>query len=121
MVYALIVHNLQDKWQLLRQMLHIMEAVIGALKLSTCLPTNSLICASCKLHPPRATMNATGNSPARSSGYLYEEQLGWQFHWNVLYSRFVASLGVYLRDNCSFLNMWVCLKQVLQFCRRNLH
>jgi hypothetical protein len=28
---------------------------------------------------------------------------------------------VYLRDNCSFNNIWVCLKQAFEFCRRHLN
>ena len=36
---------------------------------------------------------------------------------------FSCFLGVcvYLRDNCSFNNIWVCLKQAFEFCRRHLN
>jgi hypothetical protein len=39
----------------------------------TCLATKSLISASCKSLPERPTTNATGSSPACSSGYLHKK------------------------------------------------
>lgn len=63
---------------------HITDYKIAVLSIEphTCLATNSLICPSYKLLRALLTMNATGNSPAWSSGYLYEQQLArFSFQW----------------------------------------